>query len=65
MSKEDGALNQHIVPQAHLDRFTDSGSMLHVHRFVDDEKVKVYPTRRGMYPQRTTTTVTTIRTQRD
>ena len=44
MSKEDGKLNQHIVPQAHLDRFTDSKTMLHVHRFIDDERVKVYPT---------------------
>lgn len=26
-------MNQHIVPKAHLQRFTDSDGMLHVHRF--------------------------------
>lgn len=44
MSAEDGKLNQHLVPQAHLLRFTDAGGKLNVHKFMDDETVKVYRT---------------------
>lgn len=35
MSKEDGTMYQHIVPKAHLERFTGSDGMLWVHRFKD------------------------------
>ena len=44
MSEEDGRLNQHLVPQAHLLRFTDAEGKLNVHRFTDDGRVKAYRT---------------------
>lgn len=44
MSAEDGKLNQHLVPQAHLLRFTDAGGKLNVHKFMDDGTVRVYRT---------------------
>lgn len=44
MSEEDGKLNQHLVPQGHLLRFTDNQKKLYVHMFTDNQVVRVYRT---------------------
>ena len=42
MSKEDGRMKQHIVPKAHLNRFTDERGLLHVYRIVDEMHLRVF-----------------------
>lgn len=44
MSKESGKLNQHIVPQAHIRRFSGPDGKIFVHRIEKDGNIKVYRT---------------------